>query len=230
MRAEHVVFAAATAGTVFGAITGHERLQQIAKPLIAPSLAVRVLRGRKGADPLDTALLAGGLVAATVGDVLLIDPDDDGRLVRGASSFAVMQASYAALLLRHRARPTAPAVVPRALAWLGAAGLLRSKAPTVAVPLAAYGISLGTATSLASDPGLVSGAKIVAGLVVPSSDPRSGLALGALLFTTSDGLIVFRRLFVRGEAGRRVAEGAILATYAAAQLLLVEGMRALARR
>jgi hypothetical protein len=51
-----------------------------------------------------------------------------------------------------------------------------------------------------------------------------------MLFTASDGLIVVRRLFIRGERGRAVAEGVILASYAAAQLLLVEGMLTLGRR
>ncbi len=38
-----------------------------------------------------------------------------------------------------------------------------------------------------------------------------------------------RKLFLRGEKTRAVAEGAILASYAAAQLLLVEGMIELGR-
>ncbi len=42
---EHAVFAGATAATIFGAVTGRERVQQVAKPLIAPALATRVLRG-----------------------------------------------------------------------------------------------------------------------------------------------------------------------------------------
>ena len=46
--------------------------------------------------------------------------------------------------------------------------------------------------------------------------------VGALLFTVSDGLIVLRRLFARSERSRRLAEGVILGTYAAAQYLLTE--------
>ena len=206
MHADRLVFLAASATTVAGAVIGNERMQQIAKPLIAPTLAVGALR-RRGSDPVDTALLVGGLAAAAVGDVLLIDPDDDRRLVQGASSFAVMQASYTTLLLRHGAKPTAQAWVPRLLGWLGGAALMRAKAPTVAAPLTAYGVTLGAATTLASDPAL---------------DKR--LFAGAQLFTVSDGLILVRRVFVHNETGRRVTEGVILATYAAAQALLVDGM------
>ncbi|MFD4181620.1 lysoplasmalogenase [Rhodococcus sp. NPDC058514] len=230
MRLEHAVFLGATGATVLGAVTGNERLQQVAKPLIAPSLAARVLRARADTDPADVALLVTGLAAATVGDVFMIDPDDDSRLVRGASSFAVMQASYSTLLLRRGARPTAPALVPRLVGWLGAAGLLRAKARTVSTPLTGYGVALGTTSTLSADPALAPGAATTAGLALPNPDRRSWLGLGGLLFTGSDGLIVVRRLFIRKESGRRAAEGAILASYAAAQLLLVEGMLALARK
>ncbi|NMN99143.1 lysoplasmalogenase [Antrihabitans stalactiti] len=201
---EHIVFAGATAVTVAGAVTGRERWQQVAKPLIALALAVRALR--KGRGP-DRALLVGGLAAATLGDVLLIDPDDDTKLVQGASSFAVMQCAYTVVLTRHGARPTALAVVPRVLGWAGGGVLLKKQAPQVAAPLAAYGLTLGTATTLASDPAL-----------------GPSMNVGALLFTGSDALIVVRRLFLRSERARAIAEGVILASYAAAQLFLVESM------
>lgn len=172
--------------------------------------------------PADKAVLIGALGAATVGDVLLIDPDNDRRLIAGASAFAVMQAGYARLWWRHGARPHAAVAAPRALAWLGATGLLASRAPSVAAPLTAYGATLGTAAVLASDPGLAPGANNIAGLNIPNADPRSRLGLGALLFTISDGLIVLRRLFARSARSRRITEGVILGTYAAAQYLLTE--------
>ncbi|MFC9836845.1 lysoplasmalogenase family protein [Rhodococcus sp. NPDC127530] len=227
---EHAVFAGATLATVVGAVTGRERLQQVAKPLIAPALAARVLRRRADTDPADVALLLAGLTAATVGDVFMIDPDDDARLVRGASSFAVMQIGYSTLLLRRGARATAPALLPRLAGWAGAAALLRGRAKEVAVPLTAYGSLLGTTSTLSADPTLAPGAAVVANVAVPGTDRRSWLGAGGMLFTASDGLIVLRRLFIRGERGRAVAEGVILASYAAAQLLLVEGMLALGRR
>ncbi|WP_027502563.1 lysoplasmalogenase family protein [Rhodococcus sp. UNC363MFTsu5.1] len=230
MRLEHAVFLGATGATVLGAVIGNERLQQVAKPLIAPALGVRVLRERSETDAADTALLVGGLAAATVGDVFMIDPDNDARLVRGASSFAVMQAAYTTLLLRRGARPTAQALIPRKLGWLGAAGLLRARARTVSTPLTAYGAALATTSTLSADPALAPGAKTTAGLALPNADRRSWLGLGGLLFTGSDGLIVVRRLFIRKESGRRAAEGVILASYAAAQFLLVEGMLALGRK
>ena len=84
MKLEHVVFLGATAATVVGAVTENEKLQLAAKPLIGPALAARVLRRRGNIDRLDTGLLLGSLAAATVGDVFMIDPDDDARLQAGA--------------------------------------------------------------------------------------------------------------------------------------------------
>ncbi len=208
--------------TVYGAVSGRERLQWFSKPLLMPLLAADALHGGRALAAVDRTLLLGSLAAATVGDVLLIDPDDDRRLIAGASSFAVMQAGYSALWVRRGARPRVPVAVPRLAAWFGAAGLLRSKAPNLAVPLSSYGVTLGTAAVLASDPRLASGAENIAGINIPSRDPRSRLGVGALLFTVSDGLIVLRRLFARGERSRRVTEGVILSTYAAAQYLLTD--------
>ncbi|WP_278261836.1 lysoplasmalogenase [Nocardia sp. AG03] len=220
MRALRVGYLTAAAVTVFGAVTGRERLQWVAKPLLMPLLAADAVTSGNELDPAERRILLGALAAATVGDVLLIDPDDDRRLIAGASSFAVMQTGYSLLWWRRGARPRAEIAAPRVLAWLGAAGLLRAKAPNLALPLSAYGATLGTAATLASDPALAPGAKNIAGLNIPDADPRSRYGVGALLFTVSDGLIVLRRLFAREERTRRVTEGVILATYAAAQYVL----------
>ncbi|MFQ6227686.1 lysoplasmalogenase [Nocardia sp. NPDC002869] len=222
MRPLRAGFLAATAVTVAGALTGRHRWQWAAKPLMMPLLAADIATGRADIAPADRTLLLSSLGAATVGDVLLIDPDDDRRLIAGASAFAVMQTGYAALWWRYGARPSPAVAVPRVLAWAGAAALLRAKAPVLAAPLSAYGATLGAAAVLASDPALAADADNVAGVNIPNADPRSRLGVGALLFTVSDGLIVLRRLFARGERARRVLEAVILATYGAAQFLLAD--------
>jgi uncharacterized membrane protein YhhN len=216
------VWAAASAVTIAGALTDRPELQRFAKPLIVPALAL----GVRPPDAAQTALFGTGLAAATVGDVILLQPDDDRRIVCGAGAFAVMQGAYSVLLVRRRARVTAPAAMPRVAGWLAAVALLRVRQTAVAAPLAAYGLALGTATTLASDPALAAESRAVGGFVVPDRDPRSRLALGALLFTLSDGMIVLRRALLTGERARRLTEGVVLATYAGAQLLLVEGMSA----
>ncbi|GAB2522246.1 lysoplasmalogenase [Nocardia heshunensis] len=221
-RPFRAAFVGAAAVTVFGAVTGREKLQWVAKPLLMPLLAADVVANGSYLDRTDRKVLLGSLAAATVGDVLLIEPDDDRRLIAGASSFAVMQSGYSWLWFRRGGRPRAQIALPRVAAWLGAATLMRFKAPSVAVPLTVYGATLGTAATLASDPDLARDAKNIAGVNVPNADPHSRLGLGALLFTLSDGLIVLRRIFARGEKSRRVTEGVILGTYAAAQYLLAD--------
>lgn len=210
-----IAYAVSAAATVVGAVTGLENLQRFAKPLMVPALALGVQK--------PSPVLFVALAAATVGDVLLIDPDDDSRILRGASAFGVMQGCYIVLLAERGARPTVVGAIPRLGGWALASGQLARRSPTVAPGLAAYGLTLATMSTLAAHPSLAPGATVRAGLVVPSSDPRSWLASGGVLFTVSDALIVFRRLYVRTESRRRVAEGLVLGTYALAQLLLVEG-------
>jgi uncharacterized membrane protein YhhN len=194
---EASVYWGAGAVTVAGALLDRPSWQRLAKPLIAPSLAVRLLRTR------EAPLLVFGLAAATVGDAYLIDPDDDARLQRGAGCFAATQLAYAVHWQRRGARATAWAALPRAAGWAGATALLRRRAPELALPLAGYGLTLGAATTLASDPRL-------------PWQPR----LGALLFTLSDAVIVLRRLLLVDPRVRRYAEGFVLCTYVAAQYLL----------
>ncbi|MGV8873882.1 MAG: lysoplasmalogenase family protein [Rhodococcus sp. (in: high G+C Gram-positive bacteria)] len=204
-RVQRARAAALTAGavTVFGAWTGSAALQRIAKPLIVPALATAL-------DPTRDRVLLAGLAAATVGDVLLIDPDDDSALEWGARAFAVMQGSYTYLLLRRGARPTPIDAIPRYAGWAAAAVLMARRQPAVASTLSAYGAVLATTSTLSA----VSRAR--------GGDRRS--MIGGALFTASDALIVIRRLFLTEDRQRRTAEAIILATYVAAQVLLVEAL------
>lgn len=227
---EHAVFAAASVATVVGGLTDNEKLQKVVKPLIAPALAVRVLRGSDRADRTDTALLLTGLAAATLGDIAMIRSDEDRRILTGAGCFAVMQTAYSTVLVRHGARISPPLAAQRAGAVAGAGALLFARNRPVAAPLTAYGSLLATTATLAGDRALVPGATVRAGLPVPSADRRSLLGVGGLLFTVSDGTIVLRRTLLKNRKARAAAEGFVLATYAVAQLLLVEGFVALTRR
>ena len=103
--------------------------------------------------------------------------------------------------------------------------------PAVAPPLSAYSFALGLTATLASDPGLAPRSRMVAGVVAPRrEDPRTWLGVGGLVFSASDAAIVARRAFLKGETAKRLAEGLVIATYAAAHVMLVEGMLRLRRR
>ncbi|KQU56463.1 hypothetical protein ASG84_20040 [Rhodococcus sp. Leaf278] len=202
-RARAAALVAGTA-TVFGAWAGSAGLQKIAKPLIVPALAT-------GLDPARDRVLLVGLAAATAGDVLLIDPDDDSALKWGARAFAVMQGSYTCLLLRRGARPTPIDAIPRYAGWAAAAVLLARRQPAVASTLSTYGAILATTSTLSA--------------LSPARGGDRRLMIGGALFTASDALIVFRRLFLTEDRHRRTAEAIILSTYVAAQVLLVEALR-----
>lgn len=202
-RRARMVALAAGAVTVFGAWTGSMPLQRAAKPLIVPALA-------GGLDPTRDRVLLAGLAAATVGDVLLIDPDDDDALTWGARAFAVMQASYSYLLLRRGARPAPVDAIPRYAGWAAAAVLLARRQPAVASTLTGYGAVLATTSTLSARS--------------PAHGGDRRLMIGGVLFTVSDALIVFRRLFLTEERRRRAAEAVVLSTYVAAQVLLVEAL------
>lgn len=211
-----IAFSAVSVITVSSAVLGSEKVHRLAKPLMIPALAA----GLRRCHPA----LAVALTSATVGDILLIDPDDDRRILGGARSFAVMQGCYIGLLATAGARPTVNNAIPRVAGWAAASALLAQRSPTVAPGLAAYGLTLATMSTLAADASLAPGSTVRAGLVIPNGDPRSAIAIGGVLFTVSDALIVFRRLFLTSQSHRRAAEGAILATYAVAQLLIVDGL------
>ncbi|MEH6796840.1 MAG: lysoplasmalogenase family protein [Rhodococcus sp. (in: high G+C Gram-positive bacteria)] len=203
MRRARVAALVSGGVTAVGAWTGSMPLQRIAKPLIGPALAC-------GLDPARDRVLLAGLAAATVGDVLLIDPDDDSALEWGARAFAVMQCTYTYLLVRRGARPALIDAIPRYAGWAAAATLLAGRQPAVASTLTAYGAVLATTSTLS------------ARSVSRGGDRR--LVIGGVLFTVSDALIVFRRLFLTEDRRRRAAEAVVLSTYVAAQVLLVEAL------
>src|SRR5699024_2151727 len=127
------------------------------KPLLGPALGARVWRSfRRGRiDGADTALLLTGIAAATVGDVFMVDPDDDRRLVLGAESFRVMQTAYTSLLRRAGARPTAANARPRAGAPAAVDGVLFWLIHEVADPVTGVLAFHGVTGTLAAVPGVV---------------------------------------------------------------------------
>lgn len=230
---EHSVYLASSVATTVLALSGDKRLQYASKPVMAPALAARVVREYRDRhlDGIDATLLLIGLAAATVGDVFMIDADNDQRLVRGATSFGVMQSAYTTVLRQAGAKPHVRTVAPQAAAAAAGSGLLFWRLPAVAKPLSAYSFALGATAAIASDPELVPGARQVAGIPVPErSDPRTWLAAGGLVFSVSDASIVLRRIFLNGETSKRLAEGLVIATYAAAHVMLIEGLLRLRKR
>lgn len=233
LRLEHAAYLAGALATTALALSGDKRIQYATKPVMGPALAARVLRERRAGtlDGIDTTLLLVGLAGATVGDVFMVDPDDDERLRRGASSFGLMQSAYAQYLRQHGARPTLRPALVNAAAAAGGAALLHWRLPPAASTLSGYAVALGSTATLAADPDLVPGAPQAAGIVRPrADDERTWIGAGGMLFTASDAVIVGRRMFLRNDTARRLAEGFVIAAYGTAHLMLMEGMLRLRRR
>ncbi|WP_037316005.1 lysoplasmalogenase family protein [Amycolatopsis orientalis] len=224
--AERVLFGAAAIGTVYSARTGNRRLQLVTKPAAVPVLAARVARAQTLA-PGEKGLLVAALIAAGAGDHFMARSHEDRELIKGATSFGVMQVLYSAFLWRRGARPRAATASPRLGAWAAAAVAMALPKPSpVSSVLSVYGGLLSTTSTLAADPVLAPKARVSGGMVVPSADRRTWLAVGALLFSASDLAILIRRNFVTSERVRANLETFVLTSYLASQWLLVEGMTA----
>lgn len=221
---ERAVFIGATAALVAAGVKRSKKVERVAKPLIMLSLQAGLWRTRHQRDRTENALLAVATTASLAGDVLMMEEEfatgetlSDMWIKRGASAFAVNHAAMIALALRKGARPRSQDLVQRLPGMLEGAAVLRLKRPHLFVPLGSYSKILTWMSTVMAAPQLVP----------PNAegcDPRQGLELGGLLFVISDGTLLHRRVFLKGELPRAISEGVVLSTYALSQLLLVDGL------
>ncbi|MGV0869247.1 lysoplasmalogenase family protein [Corynebacterium kalidii] len=237
MRLWRAAYLAAGAVSVAAAAAGRrgDRVTRAVKPTLMPLLgahactrasrASRATRATQGDRlPVVLAGLAGGLL----GDVILMG--DDGRsddpavrarnLNRGSAAFSVNQVAYIGELWRRGHRPRRSTVVLRAPVLVSGMVTAATGAPAALPAAAGYGTALAATSVLAADPQARTDG---------SSADLSGLGLGGNLFVLSDGLILARLAFLRGgsPAVQRLdglVDGLVMATYVAAQLLIVEGL------
>ncbi|MDN6325683.1 MAG: lysoplasmalogenase [Corynebacterium sp.] len=224
-------YLAAGAASVVAAAAGRrgDRATRLVKPALMPLLAghacTRAGRGGgAGRLPVVLAGLAGGLL----GDVVLMGEagrsDDAATRARnlnlGSAAFSVNQVAYIVERWLRRNRPRRSTVALRLPVLASGIVTAASGAPAALPAAAGYGSALAATSVLASDP------------QVGDADARadlSGVGLGGNLFVLSDGLILARLAFLRGDSPlvRRldgVVDGLVMATYVAAQLLIVEGL------
>ena len=218
-RALRSAYLAAGAVSVVAAAAGRrgDRLTRIVKPTLMPLLAGTVLaRGQRKA----TATVVAGLAAGWVGDIILMGADgrsDDSRtrarnLNRGSAAFALNQVAYIAELWRAGHRPRKSTVALRAPVLASGVVTAATGAPAALPAAVGYGSMLAGTSVLAADEG-----------------ETTPLGLGGNLFVLSDGLILARQAFLTGEKPvvrvlDGLVDGLVMATYVAAQLLLVEGL------
>jgi len=173
----------------------------VTKPLVAVILAVVMWRA-------GSKTLAAGLVAAAIGDELLLNPGATFFLL-GMLAFVAMHASYITAFLRSGAkRPnvTSSAIgVAYVAALMGSDLILVPSAGTFAVPLVAYGLFLVTMAYTAVD-------------VAPLT------AVGGAIFMCSDTALAYLKFWPAFPLASQPAMLAIDATYFAAQILIVAGL------
>ncbi|MGV9794317.1 MULTISPECIES: lysoplasmalogenase family protein [unclassified Gordonia (in: high G+C Gram-positive bacteria)] len=210
---------AAAAATFYGA-TGPRRAAAMTKPVPLALLGGYVAAGYRRRTPLDTALLTAIVAASAAGDRLMLleefetDQDAKDRYLRwGASVFGAAQLSYAAAMLRAGARPTARLLAPRLAILTESAVVMAVHRPRLLTVLGPYGQSLALMSALAAD--------------VKNPQPR--MRIGGWLFLASDLTILNRRHLITDQRVRTAAEVWVLATYFAAQALLVSGLDKLSR-
>jgi hypothetical protein len=210
------LYLAAGAVSVAAAAAGRrgDRLTRLVKPALMPLLAAAVPGVRR------SPVLLAGLAGGCLGDVILMgaagrsdDPAVRARnLNRGSAAFAVNQAAYITRLWSQGHRPTRTAVALRLPVLLSGIVTAATGARSALPAAAGYGSLLATTSTLAADEGETTPA-----------------AVGGSLFVLSDGLILARQAFLTGDRPLvrvldGVADGLVMATYVAAQLLLVEAL------
>ena len=241
-----IAYLAAGAVSVAAAATRSDRITRAVKPTLMPLLASTVFAPGATADnprswgkihtpSAGQALLLAGLVGGWLGDITLMntqsrsaEPVERAKsLNRGAAWFSANQLAYIWLLAKRGARPSPAVAAAHLPALVTGLGLARWKLPKALPATGGYGSLLGATNMLAQDPVLLRS--------TPEETPEDyGHALGGTLFLLSDALIL-NRLTLLKHAQRPTApsalkiidaltDGAVMATYVIAQLLLVDGI------
>lgn len=185
------------------------------KPLLAPVLLVWTLANAvAGSRP--AVLLMAGLFCAFLGDVLL----EGDEITYGLAAFALMQVAY---LLCFRAigghglvRAWPLAALPYLALWLAMNGLLWSHTGDLRVPVIVYSALLIGMALAALDLSLRL-----------ARDVQWWPAIGGALFVVSDGLLSLQLFDVLGPdaiVASAVGHALVMATYCAAQALIVMGV------
>lgn len=152
------------------AAADHPLLRFVAKPVLAPSMIVYLLRAKR------YDLVTVALVFAWAGDVAMLRRDRAGFLT-GLTLFSGTQLSLLLAFLR-RSRPRWPVFLGGGLAWLTGNALLWRRLEGLRVPMLGYSLALTAMACAATGRG-----------------PR--IAAGGGLFLTSDVLIALRKAGLR---------------------------------
>lgn len=213
-----LLYASLAAVELLGEALPVERLVYCTKPLLMPLLALGFLIFTRNHRSFFQTVIAGALLASTVGDVLLmLTPVSGGQLyfLLGLAAFLIAQLQYIGAFgvragwhlgyLTTHPLPFLPMVLYLCIfLWV----LWPHLTAGMQAPVIFYALALC---------GMVLSALNLRGVI--SRAAWRPLMLGAVLFLASDSLLAFHK-FVHPFAGARVA---IMVTYILAQWFLVQG-------
>lgn len=217
-RPERVAYVVAAAVTSAAGALGQRRLHSATKMALVSLLQAGLARDARQTCPKGLTSLLLGTTAAGVGDAILLPRVDAAgeprrQLRLGAAAFSVQQVIYTGMLTHAGARPTARTVAPVAAVLLGLATLDTATEGRPDLVVSGYGALLGAMAATALSAGRL------------GDDARRWLPAGGAAFLASDALILVREQLLTGRTSRAIAQGAVLASYALAQALLVDGLQ-----
>lgn len=189
---------------------GGDQVVAATKPLLMPALLIALVLGL----PVRRSILLvwGGLalVFSWLGDVLLQSPGDIGFLI-GMGAFGLAHLAYIALYLGPLRTRRAPwwGIAVAALWWISLVTLLAPNLGGLLVPVAVYGLVLGTAAAAALGTSRL-------------------IATGAGVFLVSDTLLGLDRFLPGFSFG--AVDLLIMLTYCLGQGLIIAGVVTVARR
>ena len=207
MRAAVLAFAAVTAVHLASQALGHRQAADLTQVLLMPLLALVLLRATRAPRSREVRLVLVALGFSWLGDTLPRLADGDAALLTMIGCFLLAQLVYAAAFwpFRHRSVLNRPlALLPYLLAGATIVGLSAREAGALLPAVAVYALAILAMAVLATGRGRVA-------------------AIGAAVFVLSDALIALDAFGVLTLPAHAVW---VMATYVAAQVLLVLGVLA----
>ncbi len=205
----YIVIAAAN---LVAQVISSVELNRFTKPVLMPLLLFYILEYSKGRVTIKTLLLSLAILLSWLGDVALLYQSNQLYFMIGLGLFLAAQITYIVVLKKSTfqdIRFDILKVLPFALFALILFAILIPSAGDLAIPIFIYGIVISI---------MAGTARLRDGLTFQES---YRLALyGSLLFLASDSILAINKFYIEIP----VSGLWIMSTYAAAQLLLVQGI------
>ena len=202
-----LAFALVTAVHLVSQLLGHRQIADLTQVLLMPLLALVLLRATRAPRSREVRLVLVALGFSWLGDTLPRLADGDAALLTMIGCFLLAQLAYAAAFWpsRHRSVLGRPlALLPYLLAGATIVGLSARGAGALLPAVAVYALAILAMAVLATGRGRLA-------------------AIGAAVFVLSDALIALDAFGVLTLPAHAVW---VMATYVAAQVLLVLGVLA----